>query len=78
MFEAEAGAAVGGGQGLSAALVGDHDVEVVLALADDEAVAEAPGGVADDAEVEGLGPPGGGLFGVGGLEVDVIDRVGHR
>ncbi len=55
----------------------DVDRGAVLALAAHEPIAEHARLVGDDLEREGLHVPVGGLAGVRGLQVDVVDPVGH-
>src|SRR5690242_13704389 len=77
VFEAVVGARVAGAQPLVGAGARDVDGGAVLALAAHEAVAEHARLVGHDLEGEGLHVPLGGLAGIGGLQVDMIDSVGH-
>src|SRR5262245_28296849 len=78
VLEAVMGAGVAGAQALVSARAGDVDVHAaVLALAADEAIAEHPGLVARDLEVERPHVPLGRLARIWCLEMDVIDPECH-
>src|SRR5690349_7667560 len=77
VLEPVVGGGVAGAEALVAPRARDVDRGAVLGLAADEAVAEHPRLVGDDLERQGLHVPVRGLARVGGLEMDVVDPVGH-